>query len=188
MQEHLDTKRILAAALKQLTCRKSFDKITIADITQQSGYNRQTFYYHFRDKYELLNWIYLSFENWPKYISALLNHMRSEKDFYINTIRSDETCFEQFLFDLTKSIFHMAIVSLDQHHQINEVEMNFYSQFYSFGITGVIISWVKSDMRESAERVSANLKSLAQDSEKLAYSRYREAYTKITNEEEEHEE
>ena len=55
MQEHLDTKRILAAALKQLTCRKSFDKITIADITQQSGYNRQTFYYHFRDKYELLN-------------------------------------------------------------------------------------------------------------------------------------
>ena len=155
MQEHLDTKRILAAALKQLTCRKSFDKITIADITQQSGYNRQTFYYHFRD---------------------------------INTIRSDETCFEQFLFDLTKSIFHMAIVSLDQHHQINEVEMNFYSQFYSFGITGVIISWVKSDMRESAERVSANLKSLAQDSEKLAYSRYREAYTKITNEEEEHEE
>ena len=57
MQEHLDTKRILAAALKQLTCRKSFDKITIADITQQSGYNRQTFYYHFRDKYELLNWI-----------------------------------------------------------------------------------------------------------------------------------
>lgn len=199
MQEHLDTKRILAAALKQLTCRKSFDKITIADITQQSGYNRQTFYYHFRDKYELLNWIYtddaqqvfdenLSFENWPKYISALLNHMRSEKDFYINTIRSDESCFEQFLFDLTKSIFHMAIVSLDQHHQINEVEMNFYSQFYSFGITGVIISWVKSDMRESAERVSANLKSLAQDSEKLAYSRYREAYTKITNEEERHEE
>ena len=146
MQEHLDTKRILAAALKQLTCRKSFDKITIADITQQSGYNRQTFYYHFRDKYELLKWIYtddaqqvfdenLSFENWPKYISALLNHMRSEKDFYINTIRSDETCFEQFLFDLTKSIFHMAIVSLDQHHQINEVEMNFYSQFYSFGIS-----------------------------------------------------
>ena len=130
----------------------------------------------------------LSFENWPKYISALLNHMRSEKDFYINTIRSDETCFEQFLFDLTKSIFHMAIVSLDQHHQINEVEMNFYSQFYSFGITGVIISWVKNDMRESAERVSANLKSLAQDSEKLAYSRYRETYTKITNEEEEHEE
>ena len=65
--------------------------------------------------------------------------------------------------------------------------MNFYSEFYSFGITGVIISWVKSDMKERAERVSANLKSLAQDSEKLAYSRYREAFTKITSEVEEHE-
>ena len=185
--------------LTTLLAKKAIDDITVREIVELCEIRRQTFYYHFRDKYELLKWIYtddaqqvfdenLSFENWPKYISALLNHMRSEKDFYINTIRSDETCFEQFLFDLTKSIFHMAIVSLDQHHQINEVEMNFYSQFYSFGITGVIISWVKSDMRESAERVSANLKSLAQDSEKLAYSRYREAYTKITNEEEEHEE
>ena len=193
------TKRLLTDSLKRQMEQKPLNKISIREICDGCGVNRQTFYYHFRDKYELLKWIYtddaqqvfdenLSFENWPKYISALLNHMRSEKDFYINTIRSDETCFEQFLFDLTKSIFHMAIVSLDQHHQINEVEMNFYSQFYSFGITGVIISWVKSDMRESAERVSANLKSLAQDSEKLAYSRYREAYTKITNEEEEHEE
>ena len=57
MQEHLDTKRILARKTKQLI-HCAFDKITIADITQQSGYNRQTFYYHFRDKYELLNWIY----------------------------------------------------------------------------------------------------------------------------------
>ena len=98
-QESMDTKSILATALMELTSRKNFAKITIADITHVSGFNRQTFYYHFRDKYELLKWIYtddaqqvfdenLSFENWPKYISALLNHMRSEKDFYINTIRT----------------------------------------------------------------------------------------------------
>ena len=79
--------------------------------------------------------------------------------------------YDRRLLDVYKrQIFHMAIVSLDQHHQINEVEMNFYSQFYSFGITGVIISWVKNDMRESAERVSANLKSLAQDSDCLLYT------------------
>lgn len=194
MQENMTTKMMLAAALKRLTQKKSFDKITIADITHQSGYNRQTFYYHFRDKYELLSWIYahdaqmvfddqISFENWHRYISALLNHMKENKDFYINTIRCDETYFQAFLFDLTKSIFFMAISRLDLHHQVSDVEKNFYSEFFAFGISGVIISWVKSDMKESAERVSRNLKSLAQDSEKLAYERYRESYHKITQEE-----
>ena len=56
-QESMDTKSILATALMELTSRKNFAKITIADITHVSGFNRQTFYYHFRDKYELLSWI-----------------------------------------------------------------------------------------------------------------------------------
>lgn len=194
MQEHLDTKENLAEACKRLTHKKSFDKITIADITQESGYNRQTFYYHFRDKYELLSWIYthdamqvydehLSFENWHRYLTALLHHMRREKEFYINTIRCDASIFQHFLFQLMKSLFHRAISDLDQYHQINEVEKNFYSEFYSFGITGVIIRWVQNDMKESAERVTANLKSLAMDSEKMAYSRYRKAYMKTQNKE-----
>ena len=52
------TKHAIAAALKELCREKSFDKISIADITSTCGLNRQTFYYHFEDKYELLNWIY----------------------------------------------------------------------------------------------------------------------------------
>lgn len=35
-----------------------FAKITIADICGKCGMNRKSFYYHFRDKYDLVNWIY----------------------------------------------------------------------------------------------------------------------------------
>lgn len=35
----------------------SDDKITINDITEKCGINRQTFYYHFHDIYELIEWI-----------------------------------------------------------------------------------------------------------------------------------
>ena len=45
------TKHAIAAALKELCREKSFDKISIADITSTCGLNRQTFYYHFEDKY-----------------------------------------------------------------------------------------------------------------------------------------
>ena len=52
------TKRALASALKELLEHKPLNKITIADITEQCGVNRQTFYYHFQDIYALLEWIY----------------------------------------------------------------------------------------------------------------------------------
>ena len=57
MSESILTKRIIADGFRAVMAKKSFEKITISDITDQCGLNRQTFYYHFQDKYELLNWI-----------------------------------------------------------------------------------------------------------------------------------
>ena len=58
MSDSLITKKAIAAALKQVCREKPFDKISIADITAVCGLNRQTFYYHFQDKYELINWMF----------------------------------------------------------------------------------------------------------------------------------
>ena len=51
------TKRALAASLKKLLAQKPLSKITIADITEDCGMNRMTFYYHFQDIYDLIDWI-----------------------------------------------------------------------------------------------------------------------------------
>lgn len=52
------TKRALASALKELMEKKSFSKISVADICKKCDMNRKSFYYHFRDKYDLVNWIF----------------------------------------------------------------------------------------------------------------------------------
>ena len=52
------TKRALAAAIKDLMKEKPLVKISIADIVERCQMNRQSFYYHFRDKYDLVNWIF----------------------------------------------------------------------------------------------------------------------------------
>lgn len=52
------TKRALAGSLKLLMSENNFNKISIADICEQCEMNRKSFYYHFRDKYELINWIF----------------------------------------------------------------------------------------------------------------------------------
>ncbi|CAN7728273.1 TetR/AcrR family transcriptional regulator [Paenibacillus sp. LjRoot153] len=51
------TKQHLINAFFQLVSEKDFEKKTVADITQRAQVNRATFYAHFNDKYELLDYI-----------------------------------------------------------------------------------------------------------------------------------
>jgi AcrR family transcriptional regulator len=50
------TKRALEQSLKNLLLKKPLTKITIGDITEDCGINRMTFYYHFKDIYDLVEW------------------------------------------------------------------------------------------------------------------------------------
>lgn len=52
------TKRALAQSLKELMEVQPIEKISVGSICSQCGLNRKSFYYHFKDKYELINWIY----------------------------------------------------------------------------------------------------------------------------------
>lgn len=51
------TKGLIASSLKELMLTQQFEKITIRMITERAGIIRPTFYYHFQDKYEVLEWI-----------------------------------------------------------------------------------------------------------------------------------
>lgn len=47
------TKWIFAATLQKMLLTKSLSQIKITDLTSACGAQRQTFYYHFKDKYDL---------------------------------------------------------------------------------------------------------------------------------------
>ena len=52
------TKKALANAMKELVAQMPFEKITVADICTKCDMHRKSFYYHFQDKYDLVNWIF----------------------------------------------------------------------------------------------------------------------------------
>lgn len=52
------TKEMLAGSFYKLAMQKAFDRITIQDIVSNCGMSSSTFYRHFRDKYDLVTWIY----------------------------------------------------------------------------------------------------------------------------------
>lgn len=116
MSDSMITKRALAASLKELVRRKSFEKISVADITGGCGLGRQAFYYHFQDKFELLNWIYyqeafaelcegITFENWPEHMYGLFRIMQEDAAFYRNTVGSQPEDFTEYLESVTSAAF-----------------------------------------------------------------------------------
>ena len=58
MIARLSTKELLAESLKELAKFKAVDKITIKELTKNCGLTSPTFYNNFRDKYDLMAWIY----------------------------------------------------------------------------------------------------------------------------------
>jgi len=52
------TKQALANALTELMNEIPFEKINVAQICEKCDMNRKSFYYHFKDKYDLVNWIF----------------------------------------------------------------------------------------------------------------------------------
>ena len=59
MKRNGDTKSAMAVALREAMREKPIDRISIKTITDACGLNRQTFYYHFRDIYDLVKWMYV---------------------------------------------------------------------------------------------------------------------------------
>ena len=192
MSDSLITKKAIAEGMKELTKKKSFDKITVSDITEICGLNRQTFYYHFQDKYELVNWIFyndiisivtddLTYDNSISKVTQLLTKMKSEDYFYCNTLKASvKNEFEEYLNKVVCELFCDIIDRIAKDTTMEDEEIKFIADFYAFGMTGTIISWALRGMKETPEYISAQIENLAYGTEKFATVRYQEKYGKKT--------
>ncbi len=177
------TKKALAQSLKELGSTKILDKITVADITEHCGVNRQTFYYHFEDKYELLNWIYtqelfipltadLDFENWPEKLVELFRYMKKNKNFFKNTIRSSNNFFAEYMEKVLVELFIKGIQDLDPYHPLTEQEQNISAKFFAYGLTGVMVDWTMQGMKEPEEELAKLLHDMVFKTERLGHEMY----------------
>ena len=89
------TKQALEASLKQLMQKKPLDKITIRDITDTCGISRMAFYYHFKDLYDLVEWVCLedvtkalagkkTYDTWQEGLAQIFEAVLENKAFVSN--------------------------------------------------------------------------------------------------------
>lgn len=159
------TKKALAASLKTLLEKTTLDKITIKDIVDMCGINRQTFYYHFQDVYSLLDWIFVNEaervisenkleENWKNGMLAVLKYLTENKQFIINTYRSiGREYLEQYLY---KAVFEVIIDILEKRTKglsVSESDKKFIADFYKYAFVGMALEWIRTGMKEDPERI-----------------------------------
>lgn len=163
MADSMITKRALAASLKELMEHTPLAKISVGDITKYCGLNRQTFYYHFNDKFDLVNWIYATEaapyleqfsdrEYWVEGLCALCGYMQQNSRFYINALEySGQNSFQDYLSDITHQLIRTMADELVGERIVDEAEMEFIADFYACAFVGLIMKWARHGMREKPE-------------------------------------
>jgi probable dihydroxyacetone kinase regulator len=176
----------MATALMALCTTKSFDKISVQDITKEAGLNRQTFYYHFSDKYDLLRWIYqqdafiylsrddVKITNWEEQALKMLKAIIEEKDFYYNTVSACPDILQKDFSDVTKRLLFSLFEQMDTDKELLLEDKEFYARFLSYGCSGVLQNWILAGYQETPLTIATQLFRLAKDIEFFSYRIYQQ--------------
>jgi len=165
---NLYTKQILAASFIDLLKYNPLSKITIQRIVDNCEFTRQTFYLHFKDKYDLINWIYkqknyiITFSyldkiSWKDILCKLLEYHKSNKKFYRAIMEySGQNSVREYLRMYTYDTYCVII-----NKQINNVllpdEFMFSLRLYSCGSAQMTLDWILNDMKESPQYIATRL-------------------------------
>ena len=159
------TKRALAQALKDLMRTEPFSKISVGDICQACHMSRKSFYYHFRDKYDLVNWIFDSeflqalrpedYRSGWALLADLCAYFYRERDFYRNALLiTGQNSFREYF---TQAITPVMI-SFTQDIFEGVEHSAFYVTFFTDAILISIIRWLTEEPRISPEEYLGQLR------------------------------
>ena len=153
------TKRALEQSLKNLLLKKPLTKITINDIAEDCGINRMTFYYHFKDIYDLVEWSCLedakraldekkTYETWQQGFLQIFEAVQDNKPFILNVYRCvHREQVEKYLRPLVDRLLLDVIDEEVGEMKVRDEDKQFIAQIYSYIFIGLMLDWIKDGMK-----------------------------------------
>lgn len=176
------TKRALAASLKELMVEQPFEKINVAQICERCNMNRKSFYYHFKDKYDLVNWIFdtefielLKHENlsadyterWA-FIEKINRYFYQNHSFYRKALQiNGQNSFSDHFREYIRPLIAVRISKLFGEQQWDEFTLDFLSD----AVVCAMERWLRTKECLPPEQFVEKLKALI---EKCAHAICRE--------------
>lgn len=161
------TKHALEASLKKLLQHKQLDKITIQDLTADCGISRMSFYYHFKDIYDLVEWSCIedgrkalqgkkTYDTWQEGFLNIFHAVQDNKPFIMNVYRSvSRERIEQYLNPLIHSLILGVVEEKAAERSVHTEDKQFIASFYEYAFIGVMLEWIGNGMKEDPAAIVA---------------------------------
>jgi len=168
MSDSLITKRALAEALKSLLKDEEFGKVSVIDICHCCNLNRNSFYYHFKDKYELANWIFynefveeaqkFTFTNAWDFLEYLCEYFDANRIFYMKLFEvKGQNCFADYFAEIMGPIISQYFKEIF----IDDMCQNFITVFFSDAVHMAVMRWLKEETKLTPHEFIELLKIIA---------------------------
>lgn len=179
------TKRALEQSLKNLLLKKPLTKITVSDIADDCGINRMTFYYHFKDIYDLVEWSCLedakraldekkTYDTWQQGLLQIFEAVQQNKPFILNVYRCvHREQVEKYLQPLVDELLIGVIEEKASSMTVRDEDKQFIAQAYGYMFIGLMLDWIKDNMREDPRQIVDRLNRLIKGSLSAALSRFK---------------
>ena len=178
VEKNRKTKLLIQTSFLQILEGKSFEAITVGDITKKANINRGTFYLHYKDKFDLLDQIEQQlFEELGNHIDELQAHSSSTHTFekgqeqlaaaLFSSIKMHAPLLKIFLSDHGRAGFHLRFrdaftekvrVNLEKNDSFNaneKVPMDYFLSFITSAFLGLIEQWVQNGLDKTPEEMTA---------------------------------
>ena len=177
-QKSQTTEEVLAAGMKHLITVMPFEKITVKAIADEAHVKRPTFYNHFKDKYDIVEYILkqeliepartlMACDMLGEAIRLILMTMKKEKKFYMHVARIDEdVIFQRIVRELFKELLLdvMRERMADEDNGNPMLTMDNIAEYYAYGLSFGISKWIQKGMKMEVDEVLEALKVLLSES------------------------
>lgn len=182
-----NTKMLLANTLKDLLEKKSFSKVTVTEIITLSKVNRNTFYYHFEDIYDLLRWLleqeainivkdYDSKDEIDMAINFTLSYIEKNRSFLKNILfsvgekdlrRFFSKDFREIIGNFIKIDEEELGIKIDDHYR------NVLTMYFTEAIAGLLIESLNKKYEISNAKITSYIKTISTNSIKASLMAYK---------------
>lgn len=157
------TKKIIMDTFMELVREQTLDKVSVKELVESCEINRNTFYYYYKDLYDLMDDIFetemqlavkrqLQYDTWQEEFrdaaAFLIENRLLIAHMYYSKSRD---MLERYLFTITDTMIQNYIRKLPESEAVGEEDRNFICSFYSFSLVGMTLSWLKGDMQVQTE-------------------------------------
>ena len=156
------TKQAIKAAFLELLDEKPLNKISVRDIVERCGINRNSFYYHFQDKYDLVNWIFYvgfigemdlnSYTTGWDWLRDICGYFYRERDFYRCALKIEgQNSFKGYLIETVWPIADFFMQDI-----FPEGDEEFFITFVIDALLTSIIRWLSGGYDSREHRIDAD--------------------------------